>query len=107
MKGSEARQYVKDRLSQRAIILQLVEEASELSAATSKLLRVMDGENPSPVSLEEARDHVLEECGDVMNCIELTITPEEYASVVDRRVRKFERWAKRIAEHKEMESNGQ
>lgn len=49
MDALEAKRYVKEHLSQRAILLQLAEEAAELSSAASKLVRILDGENPSPI----------------------------------------------------------
>jgi len=101
MDGTAARQYVKDHLSQRAILLQLSEEASELSVAATKLVRILDGENPSPVSPEEARSHILEEYGDVLDCIDILITPEENAVAMDGRMKRFVRWAGRIRERLE------
>lgn len=101
MNGTEARRYVKENLSERAILLQLSEEASELAAATSKLVRILDGENPTPVTPEEARSHVLEEYGDVLDCIDILITPTENTVVMDGRMKKFIRWAGRIKERLE------
>lgn len=96
MNEVDARSFVKEHLSQRAIILQLAEESAELSAAASKLVRVLDGCNPSPVSQEAARKKLLEEYGDVLDCIDILVSPSENAEVVDARMKKFVRWAGRI-----------
>ena len=60
---------VSRRLSQYDIVLQLAEEASELSAAASKCLRVSRGENPSPLSISQAADAMIEELADVMTVL--------------------------------------
>lgn len=99
----EAREFVKENLSQQAIFSQLAEDAAELSAAASKMARILSGENPTPISPEEARAHFLEECGDVDDCIEILVTPAEEAIITDGRMKKFVRWATRIAKFKEME----
>lgn len=98
MKPYEARQFVQQNLSERAIILQLAEEASELAAAANKLVRVLDGENPSPVTPEQARLDILEEFGDILNCMDLIVTPTENIFVGEKRAEKCVRWAVRIME---------
>lgn len=105
MKPHEAIKFVKENLSERAIILQLAEEASELSAAASKLVRILDGENPSPVTPEQARLNLLEEFGDILDCMDLIITPTENLSVVDQRMAKFVRWAGRVKARVDGESH--
>lgn len=100
MRPYEARQFVRDSLSQKAIVLQLSEEASELAAAASKLARILDGENPSPVPPEQARRSILDEFGDVLNCLDLIITPSENIFVSENRAEKCIRWADRIKEKK-------
>lgn len=105
MNEAEARRFVKDNLSQRAIVLQLAEEAAELASASTKLVRIMDGENPSPVSEDEARANLLEEYGDVLDCIDILITPSENVAAMDGRMKKFIRWAGRIKERMEAAMN--
>lgn len=100
MKPYEAKKFVQENLSQRAIILQLAEEASELAAAANKLVRVLDGENPSPVTPEQARLDILEEFGDILNSMDLIITPTENVFVGEKRAEKCVRWAVRIMEER-------
>lgn len=107
MKPYEARQFVQQNLSQRAIILQLAEEASELAAAANKLVRVLDGENPSPVTPEQARLDILEEFGDVLNCADLIVTPMENIYIATERGEKCIRWAGRIQEERMKQEQGQ
>lgn len=45
---------------------QLAEEAAELAQASLKLARVLRKENPTPVTLGEAMDHVIEEYSDIV-----------------------------------------
>ncbi len=52
-----------------ATLEQLAEEASELSQAALKLARVYRGENPTPVSADQALDSLVEETADVRNCL--------------------------------------
>lgn len=48
----------------------LAEEAAEASHAALKVARVLRGENPTPVSLEEAKEHLKEEIADASLMIE-------------------------------------
>ena len=50
-------------------LAQLSEESAELAEAALKLRRAMGTKNPTPVTVEEARDNLLEEIADVSNCI--------------------------------------
>ena len=51
-----------------AMLEQTAEECSELSMAAIKLLRILYGENPTPVTEEEAQKALKEEFSDVMFC---------------------------------------
>lgn len=44
---------------------QLAEEASELAQAALKLRRALDGKNPTPKSVKECEENLLEELADV------------------------------------------
>ena len=60
---------IKDILPETEILAQLAEEAAELAQAALKLRRVLDGTNPTPVTETEARRNLVEECADVLNCL--------------------------------------
>jgi NTP pyrophosphatase (non-canonical NTP hydrolase) len=52
-----------------ATLEQLAEECTELAQAALKMARLHRGENPTPVTEQEALDHLLEEAGDVHLCL--------------------------------------
>ena len=80
------------------LLIQLAEEAAELAQAAAKYYRVTHGANPSPVSLQDARDALVEEIADVNVAAEavrrnMGISCDEIAEVEDA---KIERWRRRI-----------
>ena len=60
---------ISDILTQTEILAQLAEEASEPAQAALKLRRALDGTNPTPKSVEECENALIEEYADVVNCI--------------------------------------
>ena len=56
---------VSDILPKTEILAQLAEEASELAQAALKLRRALDGTNPTPKSVEECEENLLEELADI------------------------------------------
>ena len=58
-----------DFLGEEEVLAQLAEEASELAQAALKLRRALDGKNPTPKSVEECREALLEEVADVHTCL--------------------------------------
>jgi len=89
---------VNDYLPPEEILAQLAEEAAELAQAALKLRRVMDGTNPTPVTLEEAVRSLNEEMADVTLCFDLLPIFANYSLINETRERKEERWKKRLAE---------
>ena len=80
------------------LLIQLAEEAAELAQAAAKYYRVTHGANPSPVSLQDARDALVEEIADVNAAAEavrrkMGITCDEIAEVEDE---KIARWKERV-----------
>ncbi len=80
------------------LLIQLAEEAAELAQAGTKYNRVARGTNPSPVSLQDARDALVEEIADVNVSADavrrkLGITCDEIAEVEGA---KIERWRRRV-----------
>lgn len=83
-------------------LCQLAEEASELSQAALKYRRALTGENPTPVTPDEARENLLEETADVLLCLALcgvntrARTPD--GDEIGRIFRlKLKRWGQRLA----------
>lgn len=89
-------EYIKSRLAKTERLLGLTEEALELALAALKLCRVLDGRNPTPVTEERATENLLEEYGDVLNSIEVLVTPSQHDLVVQQRLKKRTRWVERL-----------
>lgn len=80
-------------LSERAA--QLAEEAAELAQAALKYRRALDGVNPTPVTLEQAFDHLNEEVGDVLLCMACIFEPKDVPENVLVET-KAARWRRRL-----------
>lgn len=57
-----------EKIGTPAMLEQMAEEAAELAQAALKLARVLRAENPTPVTLEEAKMNLTEEFTDVQHC---------------------------------------
>lgn len=89
-------EFVRDHLSEEELLAQLAEEASELAHAALKLRRALDGRNPTPVPVEEARAGLNEEVADVMLCLQvLNISPHSQ-DINGPKYRKLDRWIGRL-----------
>lgn len=95
LRECEEMDFVSGNLTERTAYEGLAEECCELAQAALKAIRAADGENPTPVSLEEAKEKIREEAGDVMVYLELLgYLPR--GTTKDNP--KWKRWAKRIRE---------
>ena len=96
----EIRKYI----PKEELLCQLAEECAELSKASLKLRRVYDGKNPTPISLEEARENFFEELADVMLLICLMTDDNGEIEGIDIddmdeiRIYKLNRWVNRLKE---------
>lgn len=97
--------YILERLPRPEILAQLAEEADELGHAALKMRRVIDGRNPTPVTLEEAQESLEEEVADVMLCFLLLGIDWNDPKFGNRVAYKMNRWIERLRE-KESESHG-
>ena len=94
---------VSDILPKTEILAQLAEEASELAQAALKLRRALDGTNPTPKSVEECEENLMEEWADVnvafdqlwddKGVFQLIELDEEYQSTITK---KLDRWLSRL-----------
>lgn len=91
---------IREKLPVDELLCQLAEEANEMGQAALKLRRAITGINPTPVTVQEAYEGLLEEIGDVTN----SLTALGYDGTLDR-VRaslasneKLHRWADRLEE---------
>lgn len=82
-----------ETIGEPAVLEQLAEECTELAQAALKLARILREENPTPVSRKEARDRLVDEKQDVMNCLYVH-------GNVGLNYEKLKRWEDRIREDK-------
>lgn len=94
---------IEEHLGMNEILCQLAEEASELAQAALKLRRAYDGKNPTPKTVEECINALLEESADVDLCLimicQLLPTKNEFVWIIDQdRIEdeKVKRWAERL-----------
>lgn len=86
---------VSDVLPQEEILAQLAEEAAELSQAALKLRRAMDGVNPTPLTVQEAGNRLVEEIADVIVC-ENQLLGLDWNVIDEICKRKLGRWEGRL-----------
>ena len=86
----------RDVLPESEILAQMAEEAAELAQAALKLRRVLDGTNPTPMTEGAARNSLVEEYGDVLNCGDQIFSALDLALCTDMRGRKRQRWSERL-----------
>lgn len=63
--ANECSREIRQKVSEAALYEQLAEECVELAHAALKLARIKRGENPTPVSVEDALGAVMEEYTDL------------------------------------------
>lgn len=89
-------EFVRDHLSEEELLAQLAEEASELAQAALKLRRALDGRNPTPVPVDEARACLSEEVADVMLCLQVLKVSTQTHDLEGLKYRKLDRWVGRL-----------
>ena len=88
---------IREKIGIGEVLAQLAEEATELAQAALKYRRVITGTNPTPVSKEEALEHLREEIADVDLCLVIAGDLCEYAdNELFRMETKRARWIKRL-----------
>lgn len=91
---------IRQYLDQDELLCQLAEESDELGHAALKLRRAGDGTNPTPVTPEEAFENLLEEIGDVSNCL-VALGYDQGLILMRIKLKaqeKMARWAERLEE---------
>ena len=83
-----------EELPVRTKLIQLAEEGAELSQATLKLVRSLDGDTPVPES--EARAHLLEEIADVFVCVFALVSESDMMAIEAISRQKSKRWEERL-----------
>lgn len=79
-----------------AMLEQLAEECTELGKAALKMARIIRKDNPTPVTIEQAKENLCEESGDVITCIEMLKNADVLFVDDNERNAKIERWKNRI-----------
>lgn len=87
---------IKQHIPQDELLAQLAEECAKLSQAALKLRRALGCNNPTPVTVEEARRNLVEEAADVYNVLGLLLDAVDNAEIYSIIRRKKERWLKRL-----------
>lgn len=91
-------EYIRGQLPRGELLCQLSEEASELAKTALKLRRAEDGTNPTPVSVEEAEENLLEEIGDVLLVLDVLEIDYLDPKLDAAWKKKLTRWAERLEE---------
>lgn len=95
-----AQHYVHRALDRKVLIMQLAEEASELSQACLKYIRALDGTNPCAEQDPQIyMDNIVEELSDVSNAAEIAWINIDYEIIAN----KAERWVNRLKALEESE----
>ena len=98
MTGEEKIFKIAGSLGMPELLDQTAEEAAELAQAALKLARILRGKNPTPLTREEAWEHLAEELADVKLCMEVIETgwPNVEAIADEIKAKKMERWLHRL-----------
>lgn len=87
-----------NELPESTRLIQLAEEAAELSQASLKLVRALNGQ--TPVTEDDARLHLSEEIADVLVCV--AALSVDMTTVNDIAQWKAERWGSRLNREADM-----
>lgn len=82
---------MRDYIGDAAMYEQLAEESTELAKAALKKARILRGENPTPITTEEADANVQEEFSDVITCAEELDLKEDRDVMKMKKLRFIER----------------
>lgn len=91
---------IPEELAQTELLCMLAEESNELGQAALKLRRAIDGSNPTPKSIDQCKQALIEEMADVMLCysvVDLTLS-EGFKAANQTKRQKYLRWMERLNE---------
>lgn len=84
--------YMLDRIGEPAMYEQMAEECTELAKASLKMARIIRNENPTPVTVTEAQDAIIEEFNDVVICA-IELGYHSSPTIAKRKLERFKaRW---------------
>lgn len=90
---------IAEKLGTPALLEQTAEECCELAHACLKMARKLRDENPTPKSIEDIQDNLVEELADVELCIYAILSGTELVErdeFINKHAEKDERWHKRL-----------
>lgn len=90
--------FIRAKVPEGEQLAQLAEEAAELGQACLKMRRVLDGSNPTPVSLDEALGSFREEVADVLLCLRVLGYSQPTSAMEEIMQAKADRWTSRLRE---------
>ena len=85
---------IKEKMPVTELLAGLAEEASELAQAALKYRRALDETNPTPITQDEAYEHLCEEVADVMLYMQVLSLPNSYINSIMEQ--KMKRWENRL-----------
>lgn len=88
-----------EKIGVPALLEQTAEECCELAQACLKMARKLRDENPTPKSIEDIRDNLVEEAVDVTICLDEIIATTDLIGDVEMfnvKASKLYRWEKRL-----------
>lgn len=87
---------IREMLPETEILAQMAVEALELKNAVSRLRRLLDAGNPKQADISEAWTRLLEEYGDVQNCVEQLLSGLDMDVCAAMRAERMEQWKRQI-----------
>lgn len=97
-----------EKIGVPALLEQTAEECCELAQACLKMARKLRDENPTPKSIEDIRENLIEEMADVELCISKLKSETDIADrkeVIKMRIEKGVRWKERLDLHMDLEED--
>lgn len=94
--------FIREHIPTDELLCQLAEELDEMGHAALKYRRALTGDNPTPITKEQARENLLEEIADVSLCLKALgmdhIDRELCLQITRVSNEKARRWVGRIKE---------
>lgn len=100
---TESVNLIRSELKLSELLAQLAEEGAELTHAALKLRRALDETNPTPVTVRQAHNNLLEELADILVCVMALNLEYNALEILQTAVEKTHRWADRLNNKKEAE----
>lgn len=96
MEMNKCKEIIREKLTEKDFLLQLAEECSELNKAALKMVRIIEGRNPTPVTMKEAGENIVEEAADVQLCLNFLMGWADHMEIYEIQKKKTIRWAERL-----------